>query len=910
MSSTVITSQQIKDGVVQRSDLNVTTSGQSVVAKILQGNLITLGSSGADAGTGDVTINHVTSGVTSGSYGSSSAIPILTIDAYGHITAISTSSVNIVSSLAGLSDVTLTSPSANQVLQYNGTKWVNAAAPTTYTLPIATSSILGGIKVGSGLAIDAGTGILSATGGSSAIRTSSSFTATAAQTTFTFSYNPGFIDVFYNGSRLSSSEYTATNGTTVVLGTACVVNDIVDIISYAVTIGGFTGLSSGRTLTINGVSYDLSADRTWSITNASLGAQPQLNGTGLVRMSGTTVSYDNASYATQTYVTTAVSNLVASAPSTLDTLNELAAALGNDANFATTVATSIGTKQAQLNGTGFVKISGTTVSYDNSTYLTTGTASSTYLPLAGGTLTGSLSGTSATFNSSITTSLWSKFYNVNVGGAASGTYAAYSDAVIGNGNLHLVTTSGAVYVNSALSIPVYINPVGGNVAIGHSSPSAKLDIYAGANSTSNTVLWGQIIRNEGNANTTGYGTGLKLKLSSDAEPYKWAGIAAVAGTGYSNRTDLALYTAATSTADAIEKVRITGDGYVGINTINPKTTLNVQVGSASSYSGGGPSDSIRVSSGNTNAWMSCDYNGSMAYYGATSGGTAKFAGYNYATSASIDMEIGQSSMFVKAGGNVLVNYSSVWNNEKFGVQIANSAGWSSVPAIMRLTNYGSGYIPKITFTDSSIIDGWFGMVPISGGSYFAMGFSGYTEQGFKLYQNGSLSINASSIGYSNTKLQVNGTSTTDENAGTVFIQHSFSGTNGFGLSISRNGISAAALSLGADSSNNAIVSANNTNLRLGKNTSGTFYEYLNINTNGNSVFSGNVLPVSDAVYTLGSPSFRWNHVYTTDLHLSNEGKQNIVDGTWGDWTLQEGENDIFMLNNRSGEKFKMKLEKV
>jgi hypothetical protein len=55
-------------------------------------------------------------------------------------------------------------------------------------------------------------------------------------------------------------------------------------------------------------------------------------------------------------------------------------------------------KQAALNGTGFVKISGTTISYDNSTYLTTSAASSTYLPLAGGTLTGALSGTSATFS--------------------------------------------------------------------------------------------------------------------------------------------------------------------------------------------------------------------------------------------------------------------------------------------------------------------------------------------------------------------------------------------------------------------------------------------------------------------------------------------------------------------------------
>jgi hypothetical protein len=53
---------------------------------------------------------------------------------------------------------------------------------------------------------------------------------------------------------------------------------------------------------------------------------------------------DLTGYATESYVTTAVSDLVAAAPSTLDTLNELAAALGDDANFATSVSTSIGLK--------------------------------------------------------------------------------------------------------------------------------------------------------------------------------------------------------------------------------------------------------------------------------------------------------------------------------------------------------------------------------------------------------------------------------------------------------------------------------------------------------------------------------------------------------------------------------------
>lgn len=54
-------------------------------------------------------------------------------------------------------------------------------------------------------------------------------------------------------------------------------------------------------------------------------------------------------YATQSYVSTKIAELVGTAPTTLDTLNELAAALGNDPNFATSMSTLIGTKWTQDN---------------------------------------------------------------------------------------------------------------------------------------------------------------------------------------------------------------------------------------------------------------------------------------------------------------------------------------------------------------------------------------------------------------------------------------------------------------------------------------------------------------------------------------------------------------------------------
>jgi len=62
---------------------------------------------------------------------------------------------------------------------------------------------------------------------------------------------------------------------------------------------------------------------------------------------------------------------------------------------------------------------------------------------------------------------------------------------------------------------------------------------------------------------------------------------------------------------------------------------------------------------------------------------------------------------------------------------------------------------------------------------------------------------------------------------------------------------------------------------------------------------------------LGASGNRWQNLYVNDLQLSNESSGgNSVDGTWGDWTLQEGEDTIFMLNNRNGKKYKMNLTEV
>jgi hypothetical protein len=135
------------------------------------------------------------------------------------------------------------------------------------------------------------------------------------------------------------------------------------------------------------------ATTTASSTYAPI-ASPALTGTPTAPTA--TAGTNTTQIATTAFVGTAVSNLVASAPSTLDTLNELATALGNDAAFSTTVTNSIATKLPLAGGTmsgaiamGTNKITGLgtpTVSTDAATKA----YADTMLPLAGGTMSGAI----------------------------------------------------------------------------------------------------------------------------------------------------------------------------------------------------------------------------------------------------------------------------------------------------------------------------------------------------------------------------------------------------------------------------------------------------------------------------------------------------------------------------------------
>jgi hypothetical protein len=174
------------------------------------------------------------------------------------------------------------------------------------------------------------------------------------------------------------------------------------------------------------------------------------------------------------------------------------------------------TKQNTLSGTGFVKASGTSITYDNSSYLTTGTAASTYLPLTGGTLTGSLNGTTGIFTT-----------RLGVGGIEASTvptlftsgsgdqevHFTHSDNVEGrkvslrltNNNSGFYTYGGLIYAIQGEGLNQYNRMSFGvntseimhltrfsRVGILNNSPSYTLDVNGTFNASGNTLIGGTL----------------------------------------------------------------------------------------------------------------------------------------------------------------------------------------------------------------------------------------------------------------------------------------------------------------------------------------------------------------------------------------------------------------------------------
>ena len=108
---------------------------------------------------------------------------------------------------------------------------------------------------------------------------------------------------------------------------------------------------------------------------------------------------------------------------------------------------------------------------------------------------------------------------------------------------------------------------------------------------------------------------------------------------------------------------------------------------------------------------------------------------------------------------------------------------------------------------------------------------------------------------------------------------------------------------GGDNWRIAAMSGFSNRLIFYNSASGSYTDVVSFQTDGT------IRPGTNSA-NLGTSTERWANVYTNDLHLSNQGSTNSVDNTWGDFTIQEGESDLFLINNRNGKKYKFNLTEV
>ena len=204
-------------------------------------------------------------------------------------------------------------------------------------------------------------------------------------------------------SQLASSNLVATGGTVngVVIGGSSAAAITGTVVTASTNFAGnITGNVTGN-ITGN-VTGNATGDLTGNVTagsgtstfnNLVINGTVDFNTAVLTDLGSPSNSTDAA---TKGYVDTEITNLIGGAPGALDTLNELAAALNDDASFNSTITTSIATKLPLAGGT----MSGAIAMGSNKvTGLDSGTASGdavnkgqldTMLPLAGGTMTGNI----------------------------------------------------------------------------------------------------------------------------------------------------------------------------------------------------------------------------------------------------------------------------------------------------------------------------------------------------------------------------------------------------------------------------------------------------------------------------------------------------------------------------------------
>ena len=485
--------------------------------------------------------------------------------------------------------------------------------------------------------------------------TTQDYTATAGQTVFTVTggYTVGQLAVFYNGSKLASNEFTATDGSTFTLATACQVNDIVQAV-VSVTGGGIGG--SGATGQV--AYWNSSGTQTgtnnfyWDNTNVQLGIGTNAPSAGVTSYSTVPATQFKAAGVAPAFT---FSNTLLSP--TLGCVFGLATGSGQFVTGTAAGDMAIANQSATAGAIVFG----------------TGTTERMRMTSAG---TFSIGNTNTTYKLDVTGT--GRFTgNVGIGGApqerltiagSNGlagmvrwTDSATASAFLG------ITTGGVAYIhsnnnslafgaNGSNNFAETMRLTGGNVGIGTSSPITKTDFRIDAadstnGSVANSYPISSFIVNGGGGGTRG------LQIGGPTSGVVSPVFLKVYGT--SQRFSII-------DSSDIERFTISGSGNVGIGTSSPSYQLDVQNGSSPSLrvrnnAAGGTAtlilETANTFSGTSQAYVQC--------IGTAGGGQSQLV---FATAGASGDSTATERARITSGGQVIIgNTNSLYTNTKLAV---------------------------------------------------------------------------------------------------------------------------------------------------------------------------------------------------------------------------------------------------